>query len=303
MMLNALKAFWKLYNFRLTFLEIIFLFHFKLNKLDLNLNIKHMARIDNGIMGAFHGIVGKIEGYTRKGQAIIRARRRPVTKTSLAQHACRQSMKVVNEFTHPITNYVRMGFELEAAPTTKTANNLAKSYQLLHGLKGEYPNIEIDYPKVRVTSGDAGADVKSNSDQVLLLVYYPDRKEATQTYARAKRSEMKETLQIPRLKPGERIETYISFISATRKKISNSVYVGAITTKAPVAEAPITTEKETPKQPRFSYKAQDNEILVNYSRPKAKKKDPHLDTTRRKKRKQPRSGISGIDFIKPGLKE
>jgi hypothetical protein len=264
-----------------------------------------MARIDQGIMGAFHGIIGKIEGYTRKGQAIIRARRRPVTKTSLAQHACRQSMKVVNEFTHPITNYVRMGFELEAAPTTKTANNLAKSYQLLHGLKGEYPNIEIDYPKVRVTSGvlpvarnpkvvlednqlhfsweqDEGADGKSNSDQVLLLVYYPDRKEATQTYARSKRSEMKETLQIPRLKPGERIETYISFISATRKKISNSVYVGAITTEAPVAEAPITTEKEAPKQPRFSYKAEDDEIKVNYSRPKAKKKVPHLDTTRRK---------------------
>jgi hypothetical protein len=288
-----------------------------------------MARINNGIMGAFHGIVGHIEGYTRKGQAIIRARRRPVsdTKTSLAQRACRQSMKVVNEFTHPITNYVRMGFELEAAPTNKTANNLAKSYQLLHGLKGEYPNIEIDYPKVRVTSGilpvaknpkvvlednqlhfswdqDAGADGKSNSDQVLLLVYYPDRKEATQTYARAKRSEMKEILQIPRLKPGERIETYISFISATRKKISNSVYVGAITTEAPLAEAPITTEKEAPKTQRFSYKAEDNEIKVNYSRPKAKKKDPHLDTTRRKKRrKQPLSGISGIDLIKPGLKE
>jgi hypothetical protein len=285
-----------------------------------------MARINNGIMGAFHGIVGPVEGYTRKGQAIIRSRRERVTNTSLAQHACRQSMKVVNEFTRPITNYVRMGFELEAAPTTKTANNLAKSYQLLHGLKGEYPNIEIDYPKVRVTSGvlpvaknpkvvlednqllfsweeDASANGRSDSDQVLLLVYYPDRKEAISTYARAKRSQMKETLQISRLKPGERIETYISFISATRKKISNSVYVGAISAEAPLAEAPITQEKETPKQPRFSYKHEESETLILYNKPKKKKKVSDLDSIRKEKIKQSHLGILDIDLIKPGLEE
>jgi hypothetical protein len=112
-----------------------------------------MARFNNGIMGGFTGIIGDIEGYIRKGQPIMRARRRKVIGSSDAQKACRQRMKVVNEFTRMITDFVRIGFGVDAAPTTKTANNLAKSYQLLHGIKGEYPNLEIDYPKVRVTSG------------------------------------------------------------------------------------------------------------------------------------------------------
>jgi hypothetical protein len=222
-----------------------------------------MARFNNGIMGGFTGIVGNIEGYIRKGQPVMRARRRKVTKPSDAQKACRQRMKVVNEFTRMITDYVRIGFELDAAPTTKTANNLAKSYQLLHGLKGEYPNLEIDYPKVRVTSGtlevvqnptivlegsalnfswenDKIRDNNFEDDQLMILVYYPDRKTGSRRYTGAKRGALKDTIKAYKLKPGERLEAYLSFRSDDRKSISNSVYVGSITGEA-VIEAPIET--------------------------------------------------------------
>jgi hypothetical protein len=222
-----------------------------------------MARFNNGIMGGFTGIVGHIEGYIRKGQPVMRSRRRKVTKFSDAQLACRQRMKVVNEFTSPITDFVRIGFGVDAAPTTKTANNLAISYQLLHGLKGEYPNLEIDYPKVRVTSGtlevvqnptmvlegsalnfswenDKIRDNNFEDDQLMILVYYPDRKMASRRYTGAKRGALKDTIKAYKLKPGERLEAYLSFRSDDRTSISNSVYVGSITGEA-VIEAPIET--------------------------------------------------------------
>jgi hypothetical protein len=44
-----------------------------------------MARFNNGIMGGFTGIIGQIEGYIRKGQPVMRARRKKVTKPSEAQ--------------------------------------------------------------------------------------------------------------------------------------------------------------------------------------------------------------------------
>ena len=225
-----------------------------------------MARFNNGIMGGFTGIVGHIEGYIRKGQPVMRSRRRKVTKFSDAQLACRQRMKVVNEFTRMITDYVRIGFELDAAPTTKTANNLAKSYQLLHGLKGEYPNLEIDYPKVRVTSGtlevvqnpimvlegldlnfswenDKIRDRSFEDDQLMILLYYPDRMIGRYRFTGARRGALKDSMKIYKLKPGERIEAYLSFRSDDRKSISNSVYVGSITGEA-VIEAPIEILQE-----------------------------------------------------------
>jgi hypothetical protein len=228
-----------------------------------------MARFNNGIMGGFTGIIGQIEGYIRKGQPVMRARRKKVTKPSEAQKACRQRMKVVNEFTYMITDYVRIGFELDAAPTTKTANNLAKSYQLLHGLKGEYPNLEIDYPKVRVTSGtlevvqnptmvlegsalnfswenDKIRDNNFEDDQLMILVYYPDRKTGTRRYTGAKRGALKDTIKAYKLKPGERLEAYLSFRSDDRKSISNSVYVGSITGEAVIEASIEALEQELP---------------------------------------------------------
>jgi hypothetical protein len=235
-----------------------------------------MARFNNGIMGGFTGILGGVEGYIRKGQPVMRARRRKVVGSSDAQKACRQKMKVVNEFTRMITDFVRIGFGVDAAPTTKTANNLAKSYQLLHGLKGEYPNLEIDYPKVRVTSGtlevvqnptmvlegsvlnfswenDKIRDNSVEDDQLMILLYYPDRMIGRYRFTGARRGELKDSMKVLKLKPGERIEAYLSFRSDDRMSISNSVYVGFITGEA-VIEAPleILQEEITKAEPEFN---------------------------------------------------
>jgi hypothetical protein len=235
-----------------------------------------MARLKNGILGAFEGIVGPIEGYIRKGQFVIRSRRRKTNKVSELQKACRQRMTVVNHFTRSMTDFVRIGFGLEAAPTTKTANNLAKSYQLRYALKNEYPNLEMDYTKVRLTSGflplakhpkasmegthmqfswdfDSDTESENKRDQVMILVYYPKENSSFYSFSGARRADKMESMQVPSPKDGETAEVYISFISDDRKSISNSTYIGSFNNNGQIkqvfqAQEKIISQEETSLQ-------------------------------------------------------
>jgi hypothetical protein len=129
--------------------------------------------------------------------------------------------------------------------------------------------LEIDYPKVRVTSGtlevvqnptmvlegsalnfswenDKIRDNNFEDDQLMILVYYPDRKTGTRRYTGAKRGALKDTIKAYKLKPGERLEAYLSFRSDDRKSISNSVYVGSITGEAVIEASIEALEQELP---------------------------------------------------------
>ncbi len=209
-----------------------------------------MANIKDGILGAAEGPIGPVEGYKRRGVGILRAKRRKTTaKPSLSQLICRQNMYVVNEFIGSMTDFVRVGFDLEAAPTTKTANNLAKSYQMYNALTGEYPNIKLDFSKARVTSGklrpadNPAVTVNGDlltftwdivntwpdwSDMVMLVAHAPALKQTCYDLSGAKRIKGTEDLAVRKSWKGEVVETYISFRSADGKGMANSVYVGSI---------------------------------------------------------------------------
>ncbi|MBB5437288.1 hypothetical protein HDC92_000956 [Pedobacter sp. AK017] len=212
-----------------------------------------MAKLNNGIFGAISGKIGNIEGYIRKGQPLVRLKKRKTNiPPSLKQLAVRQKMKVVNTFIDSMTRFVAAGFELAAANETYTANNAAKSYQLLNAVKGEYPDYSIDYPKVRLTEGtlpvaddpqvqplangllftwsfDINEDYYYQRQQVMLLVYAPESNRAFYTLSGARRTTAAETMELPDDFKGQVLECYISFVADDRKAISNSVYIGQIT--------------------------------------------------------------------------
>ena len=211
-----------------------------------------MARINNGIFGSISGKIGNIEGYVRKGVPLIRLKKRKTNiPPSLKQLAVRQKMKVVNVFIDSMTEFVAQGFDLVAANETFTANNAAKSYQLLYAIQGEYPDFSIDYPKVRLSEGvlpvadDAqvqpltngllftwGFDVNEGfyyqRQQVMLLVYAPAINLAFYTLSGARRMSGAETMELPDDFKGQVLETYISFVADDRKAISNGVYAGQV---------------------------------------------------------------------------
>lgn len=209
-----------------------------------------MARAKKGILGPTEGTIGPLETYIRKGVGIIRAKKHKSNKKrSELQLAGQMNLTVVNVFVDQLTEFVRFGFDLEAAPTTQTANNLAKSYQMKNALKGEYPNVEMDYPKARLTSGTAKPadnpavtvneghltftwDILSSwpdwTDMVMVVAYVPELKRARYDLSGAKRVKGTEDLAIPSSWKGKVIETYISFRAADGKSIANSTYVGSV---------------------------------------------------------------------------
>ena len=113
-----------------------------------------MARLINGLFGGISGKIGNMEAYVLNGATYLRAAKK---KTKVAptekQLATRARLMTVNRFIDSMTTYVGVGFALFARDKIFSANNAAKSYQFKHAVAGEYPNFEIIYPEVRLSTG------------------------------------------------------------------------------------------------------------------------------------------------------
>jgi len=219
-----------------------------------------MAKLTEGFLGAFQGVLGTAEGYIRKGVPMIRAKKRKskkkATKKQLAQ---RYKMKVVNDFLTTMTPFVKTGFELVAQNERFTANNAAKSYQMLNALQGEYPNTTINYAAAMLTKGslplpvnptatatadgiqfnwefDPEAEKAYKRDQVMMLAYapaleyLPKKKKEKSIYvlSGARRKDQVDSLELPAYFHNTELQLYIAMISDDRKEISDSVYVGTL---------------------------------------------------------------------------
>lgn len=211
-----------------------------------------MARLKNGILGGITGVLGPIDGYMLKGQYILRSRRQKSNKPlTEKQQAFLQRMKVVTQFLHPVfTDLIKVGFEYSATGTTKSANNLASSYQYKNAIKGEYPDYQIDYPNARFTEGPMSTEginasviaegyllkftwtpdrsYAHSNDHVILLAYAPSLNEAVYTLCGAKRSDGTDVLKLPADWKGITIETYLSFKAENSMLCTNSIYLGKI---------------------------------------------------------------------------
>ncbi|SEL54212.1 DUF6266 family protein [Parapedobacter koreensis] len=114
-----------------------------------------MAVFKNGPNGSFSGKVGSVVGYKWKGLDVIRGLPRKSSKPrSEARLANEQAMKVIMEALKPLTVFIRTSFRNVADPLNMSAFNLALSLNKKQALKGEYPNLEIDWSKFRTSQGD-----------------------------------------------------------------------------------------------------------------------------------------------------
>jgi SAM-dependent methyltransferase len=209
-----------------------------------------MARIENGILGGFNGNLGPVEGYVRYGIAYVRTKKRKrTTPPTPREKIQRKRMEVVNKFVNSMTDYVRIGFEEAAQGKPISPNNAAKSYQLLHAVHGEYPNISINYSAARLTQGTIelplnpiataeGNGVRFNwsyntslnwSDRgarVMLLVYAEETGKSYYLFSGARMTEETDFLELPAEVKGMQLQVYMSFIADDRRSLSNSIYLG-----------------------------------------------------------------------------
>lgn len=209
-----------------------------------------MGKMPYGILGPVIGSIGNVTGYILNGQNVTRIKDRKITHFSENQLANQQRMAVLNEFFGFMGSFLKAGFGLAAQGTTKNYHNLATSYNKKNALKGAYPNIEMDYSKVLLSTGGlleaqsavvetvpeglkfswdlSGIDVQSGQDQAMVLAFGTVSKTVQSILYGPKRIEGEAILELSPAMKQEPLETYISFVSPDRLKVSGSIYTGRV---------------------------------------------------------------------------
>ncbi|WP_316812621.1 DUF6266 family protein [Pedobacter heparinus] len=209
-----------------------------------------MGILKNGITGNCTGKIGGLAFYVRNGKQIIRTIGKMTKPATPAQLQNREELAVAVAFLRPVKEFVNAGFRLRAANSTKSAYNLAVAYNKKNALTGIYPNVSVNYEKVRVTEGtiggadEAAAELTANGlkitwlcpgslgwprpyDELMLLVYFPVLQKAIYILSGASRQQCAEVLDLQPDLITKYMEVYISFVTQDRKGISNSAYLGS----------------------------------------------------------------------------
>lgn len=221
--------------------------------------IKNMAKIAEGILGAFIGRVGPVSGYRRNGQNIMRtASSRKDTKITPGRLAQREKMKVCNDFTSPFCGKGFFNRTFPAYGTTGTGHSRATSAIMNLAITGTYPHISISYRDVLISRGQLPAVESATamvneegntvftwtgnsemgtakpSDKVILVAYFPetrqqgcDKRQVSFSIGEATRAEGTAVLETKMIK-GPTVETWIGFLSKDEKNASDSLYCGRI---------------------------------------------------------------------------
>ena len=210
-----------------------------------------MAIIKQGVLGAFSGKVGTVIGTSWKGIAIIRgiaaSIANPRTPAQLEQRA---RFSLVGKFLRTLTAFLRIGFK--SAALKMSAFNAAMAYNVKNAVTGIYPDLDLDYTKLRVTQGnlpgalnpaavsvvaatvdftweDNSLDAETMAnDKVVLLVYNPSKGQSVNAIGNMTRVDGAQSVVVPDSFSGDEVQCYISFINANESVVSDSLYVGSV---------------------------------------------------------------------------
>ena len=245
-----------------------------------------MAKAPNGPLGALNGKLSNLVFYVLNGQPVVRTIGDP-GKPSRNQLANRQAMSVTMDLVGTISEFTNVSFELEAKGTVRNAHNLATSYIKKHAIKGEYPNLSVDYAKVILSNGTLpGANdlkIEKNekgvlmswgpsdryNDIVMILLYHPLKKMATPVINACRRDAGSYFVSLHEQLLHGPIEAYICFKSANGKAISDSAYIGNLNGEMESKEEKEQKAKYALVKQRFDVVEADylQQITVNRGEP------------------------------------
>lgn len=204
-----------------------------------------MAILKHGINGPFSGKVGSVVGTTWKGIDIIRSRPKPPTHFSDPQLANQMRMTMVQDFLRQLIEPLRIGFRDDFI--LPAAYHSAVSYHKKFAFAGEYPNLFIDLPKVKIAQGtlwipeeitiqndDAHIELtwstnmedNARHDDQLLLVLWDETKQSAQYTLQAYRSAGEFVWEPASLASG--CHVWAAFVRQDRSMQSESLYLGVL---------------------------------------------------------------------------
>jgi len=211
-----------------------------------------MARGGKNSGDGFTGKRGNFVTYYLNGVLVGRNIGLRTVESTPGLEATWQANKLVTAFLKPVKEFIDLGFELEAKKAHSFKYSRAYSCVRTESIVGIYPDQGIDFSRVLLSRGkmkmatDVKAGIKGNSiefswnptlvpnatlanDQVMLMAYFPESMEAEYLIHGGKRGSGTAELVLPAYRNPVMMETYITFISADHKRISNSIYTGQFT--------------------------------------------------------------------------
>jgi len=204
----------------------------------------------SGILGGFSGTVGAVVGSNWRGIETMRAVAKPRKGGSTPGQIDQQiKFALATKFLSSKRDLLEICYRDFAVEMTGT--NRAVSHMLMHAITGVSPNFTIDYSKVMLSRGSlfapehavaapgAAGNVSftwansmltgkaTGTDKAIFVVYCETTNTSVYTMAGAPRSALAGTLAVPGFS-GKTVQTWMAFISADNKRISNSVFAGQI---------------------------------------------------------------------------
>jgi len=197
------------------------------------------------------GKIGRTVTYLLNGQWVTRTIGDYEKNPTVLQLAARQVLGLVTILLRPVKGFINIGFALEIKNTFLTANNKATSVNILNAVTGEYPDQHIDYskaifskgtmplnPEFKVSLKDEGILFQWEpnyllsgmlpTDRVMVIAYIPEKKYAFYETDGAKRRKGSFYLPLVKFKEKVTLHTYVAFIAANQKTISDTTYTGKL---------------------------------------------------------------------------
>ncbi|MES2875494.1 MAG: DUF6266 family protein [Bacteroidota bacterium] len=111
-----------------------------------------MAHLHSGIMGPVSGKIGNLVYYTYRGKCFVR--RAPVKtkkRPTLKQKIQRAKFALAMNFVSPVAELVNLSYRL--VNRKKAGTSILLRNILNEGIVGKYPNLGIDYSKLKLVRG------------------------------------------------------------------------------------------------------------------------------------------------------
>ncbi|MCW0482723.1 DUF6266 family protein [Gaoshiqia sediminis] len=210
-----------------------------------------MGKISQGILGGFSGKVGTVIGGSWKGIDYMRSVAASVSNPRTpAQMDQRTRFATAISFLQPLTSFIRVGFKNYAVKMS--AFNAAMAYTLRNAILGDYPDYFINYADALVSRGslpgalnataastvpgqvnftwedNSGDGAALATDQVLLVLYNPLKKQAVTVIGGSTRSAGSQVVTVPSAFASDELNCYIAFQNENLSEVSNSTYLGEV---------------------------------------------------------------------------
>lgn len=203
----------------------------------------------SGVPGTFTGKTGNLVYYYLNGKLVSRTVGRRTKAPSTLVRTGNQRMGITSKVMRILIPFIELGFKEAALSERDNAFNMAMSYNMRNAVAGEYPDVYMDFSKMRLSEGtvmepqsplatevaeglrfewaaDPGLSWPQYTDQAMLLAYFPLLEKIVFQLYGPERRVGAAVLNLGELMQGEYMETYIAFISADRMGTSVSAYTG-----------------------------------------------------------------------------